>query len=320
METYSLWLEKKNKPVIKKNKITYKSNNKTVLIKTLYSGVSKGTEKLVTEGKVDKDQYQLMQAPFQDGSFAFPIKYGYINIGQIIDGPKKYINKKTFCLFPHQSIFEMELNKLTILKNQNIKKYLLTANMETAINIFWDAQAKKDEKIIIVGMGSIGILTAYYFQLQKYKNVYVSDNNKHKLKYSKLLNLKFINFEKVKNADVIINTTSNYDILKRSFKLLNLDGKFIEASWYGNKQTNISLGGYFHSKRLKIISSQVSNIPKLMKKSYDYKKRLKIAIRALSNNHLIKLINNECDFEDIKKKYISILNDPNTIMHAIKYK
>ena len=134
------------------------------------------------------------------------------------------------------------------------------------------------------------------------------------------MNLKFINFEKVKNADVIINTTSNYDILKRSFKLLNLDGKFIEASWYGNKHTNISLGGYFHSKRLKIISSQVSNIPKLMKKSYDYKKRLKIAIRALSNNHLIKLINNECDFEDIEKKYISILNDPNTIMHAIKYK
>lgn len=320
METYSLWLEKINKAVIKKKKITYKNNNKTVLVKTLYSGISKGTEKLVTEGKIDKDQYQLMQAPFQEGSFNFPIKYGYINIGQIVDGPRKYINKKTFCLFPHQSIFEMELNKLIILKNQNIKKYLLTANMETAVNIFWDSQAKKEDKIIIVGMGSIGILTAYYFQLQKYKNVYVSDNNKQKIKYIKLLNLKFINFEKVKDADVIINTTSNYDILKKSFKLLNLDGKFIEASWYGNKKTDISLGGYFHSKRLKIISSQVSNIPKFMERSYNYKKRLNIAIGALANNNLIKLINNECDFEEIEKKYISILNDPNIIMHAIKYK
>ena len=214
METYSLWLENKNKPIIKKKSLNFKVNSKTVLIKTHYSGISKGTEKLVASGKISKDQFKIMKSPFQEGTFSYPIKYGYINVGEIINGPKKYLNKKTFCLFPHQSLFEMDINDVHILKsNNNLKKYLLTANMETAINIFWDAQAHKNNKIVILGMGSVGILTAYYYKLKKFKNVYITDNNIKKKKFSKILGLKFTNFKKIKEADVIINTTSNYEVL-----------------------------------------------------------------------------------------------------------
>ena len=125
--------------------------------------------------------------------------------------------------------------------------------------------------------------------------------------------------KKIKDLDVIINTTSNYDVLNQSLKKLNLEGKFIEASWYGNRKGHINLGGNFHSKRLKIIGSQVSNIPEYLSKKYDYKKRLNLAINALSNNQLLKLINTESDFQDLEKDYISILNNPESIMHAIKY-
>ena len=177
--------------IIKKKSLNFKINSKTVLIKTLYSGISKGTEKLVASGKISKDQFEIMKSPFQEGTFSYPIKYGYINVGEIINGPKKYLNKKTFCLFPHQSLFEMDINDVHILKsNNNLKKYLLTANMETAINIFWDARAHKNNKIVILGMGSVGILTAYYYKLQKFKNVYITDNNIKKKKFSKILGLK----------------------------------------------------------------------------------------------------------------------------------
>ena len=108
-------------------------------------------------------------------------------------------------------------------------------------------------------------------------------------------------------------------VLNQSLKKLNLEGKFIEASWYGNRKGHIDLGGNFHSKRLKIIGSQVSNIPKYLSKKYNYKKRLNLAINALSNNHLLKLINTESEFKDLEKDYISILNNPESIMHAIKY-
>ena len=191
--------------------------------------------------------------------------------------------------------------------------------METAINIFWDTQAKLNNKILIIGMGSVGILTAYYYKLLKFKNVFITDINIKKKKFANILGLKFINFKKIKDLDVIINTTSNYDVLNQSLKKLNLEGKFIEASWYGNRKGQINLGGNFHSKRLKIIGSQVSNIPEYLSKKYDYKKRLNLAINALSNNQLLKLINTASNFKDLEKDYISILNNPESIMHAIKY-
>tara|TARA_B100000401_G_scaffold354642_1_gene252166 strand:+ start:22 stop:981 length:960 start_codon:yes stop_codon:yes gene_type:complete len=319
MKSYSLWINKKKIPKIYEKIIKYKKNNKTVLVKTIYSGISKGTEKLVSSKLVNKDQFELMKAPFQEGSFDLPIKYGYINIGKIVDGPKQMLNKNIFSLFPHQSLYEIPIKNISILPNRNIKKFLLTANMETAINIFWDSMPNKKDKIIIIGLGSVGILTAYYFQLRKFNQVYVYDSNLKKKSIAKYLKFKFIDFNKIKSADIVINTSSDYNILANSMKILSNEGKFIEASWYGNKKGLINLGGHFHSKRLKIISSQVSQIPIHLKDKYDFNKRLKLAINALKNDKLKKLITSESTFFNLEKDYCKIINNKNTIMHLIKY-
>ena len=225
-----------------------------------------------------------MRCPFQDGNFSFPIKYGYINIGEIIDGPISLTGKKIFTLFPHQTVFEISTKNINLIKNKNAEKYLLTANMETAVNIFWDSQAKKNDRILIVGVGSVGLLTAYFFKLKGYKNLYVSDVNLSKKSIAKRLNLNFIHYNKINNLDCIINTTSNYDVLNNSFTKLKLDGKIIEASWYGEKVAKLNLGNEFHSKRLRIISSQVANIPLHMQKKHNYRSRLKIAINVLNDD------------------------------------
>ena len=319
MKSQSFWLIKKNKPKILTNDIEYKQNNKSVLVRTLYSGISKGTEKLVANGNVHKSQFSIMKCPFQEGDFNFPIKYGYINVGKIIDGPSSILGKTIFSLSPHQTIFEISIKNIHFIENKNIKKYLLTANMETAVNIFWDTQAIKKDKILIIGLGSVGLLTAYYFTLKGYKNLYVTDLNINKKKIAKKLKLNFINYTKADDLDCIINTTSSYNVLNNSFAKLNLDGKIIEASWYGDKMGKLSLGNEFHSKRLKIISSQVSNIPAHMKKKHNYKTRLKIAIDALSNDLIMSLVNSNSKFENLEKDYISILNNENIIMHGIKY-
>ena len=320
METYSLWLENKNKPKIKKKLFRPSNKPNTLIIKTLYSGISKGTEKLVSSGFVGKDQYKIMKSPFQEGTFSFPIKYGYINVGKVINGPKKLLHKNTFALYPHQDLFEINSKEVQILnESNNPKKYLLTANMETAINIFWDTQASNKDKIVIVGMGSVGILTAYYFKLQNYKNVFICDSNLKKKKFATLLGLNFKDFKTIKDIDVVINTTSNYQIINKSFNKLNLEGKIVEASWYGNKKGIINLGGSFHSKRLKLISTQVSNIPKYLSNKHNYKSRLKLAIKALSSNKLLKLVNTESHFNNLEEDYVSIINNPDSIMHAIKY-
>ena len=319
MKSYSLWIDKKKHAKINFEEINYKVNSKTVLVKTIYSGISKGTEKLVSSKSVSKNQFQLMKAPFQSGSFNLPIKYGYINVGKIIAGPRKYINKYVFALFPHQTIFEIPIKNINILPNKNLKKYVLTANMETAINIFWDSDSNRNDKILIFGLGSVGLLTSYFFKLQKYKKIFVYDSNLNKKKYSNLLGLKFINLKKAKDFNIIINTTSNYDVLEKSMSLLINEGKIIEASWYGSKKGYLKLGDYFHSKRLKLISSQVSKIPNHIKNKYDYKKRLKLALNSLKDNKIEKLITSESDFFNLESDYFKILNNKNTIMHLIKY-
>ncbi len=319
MKSYSLWIDKKKRSIIKLNRIVYKKNSKTVLVQTIYSGISKGTEKLVSSKLVSKNQFDLMKTPFQKGTFNLPIKYGYINVGKIINGPKRLINKNIFSLYPHQTIYEIPIKNINLLPKNNLKKYVLVANMETAINIFWDSCSNKNDKILIFGLGSVGLLTAYFFKLQNFKNVFVYDTNINKKKYAKLLGLNYINLKRAKNFNIIINTTSNYKVLERSMSLLVNEGKIVEASWYGSKKGNLSLGEYFHSKRLKIISSQVSKIPNYMKNEYDYEKRLKLAINSLKGKKLEKLITSESNFFNLESDYFKILNNKNTIMHLVKY-
>ena len=319
MKSYSLWIDKKRQAIIKNNIINYKKNSKTVLVQTVYTGISKGTEKLISSKLVNKTQYKLMKAPFQKGTFNLPIKYGYINVGKIINGPKNLINKNIFTLFPHQTIYEIPIKNINLLPKNNLRKYVLVANMETAINIFWDSFSNKNDKILIFGLGSVGLLTAYFFKLQNYKNVFVYDTNINKKKYAKLLGLSYINLKQAKNFNIIINTTSNYQVLEKSMALLVSEGKIVEASWYGSKKGNLSLGDYFHSKRLKIISSQVSQIPNHMKNKYDYEKRLKLAINSLKGKKLEKLITSESNFFNLESDYFKILNNKNTIMHLVKY-
>ena len=191
--------------------------------------------------------------------------------------------------------------------------------METAINIFWDAQSKSNNKILIVGLGSVGLLTAFFFKINGYKNVYVFDNNKNKRKIANYLGLNFIDIRKIEKIDVAINTTANYKVLNSLMEKLSIEGKIVEASWYGKNKGEVALGGYFHSKRLKIISSQVSKIPKYMKNKYDFKGRLKLAIKSLKNSQLEKLITSESNFFDLEKDYYKILQNKDTIMHLVKY-
>ena len=155
--------------------------------------------------------------------------------------------------------------------------------------------------------------------LKGFKNLYVTDINTNKKTIANKLKLNFVHFSKLNNLDCIINTSSSYEILNASFSKLNLDGKIVEASWYGTKIGKLNLGNDFHSKRLKIISSQVSNIPVHMKKTQTYESRLKIAIDSLSDDKLMFLINSNSRFENLEKDYISILNDKNIIMHAVKF-
>ena len=160
-ETESFWINKKNNSYIKKHLIDAPKENEA-LIKTIYSGISYGTEKIVYTGDVPESQKDLMKCPYQEGAFGSNVKYGYINVGKVIKGSPKYKNKYVYTLFPHQTVYVLnETDLIVIPKSIPLQRCLLTANMETAINGMWDTLPSCGDKVLIIGAGIVGFLLAY---------------------------------------------------------------------------------------------------------------------------------------------------------------
>ncbi|MFO8142324.1 MAG: dehydrogenase, partial [Marinobacter sp.] len=133
-----------------------------VTVRSLFSGVSRGTEALVFNNRVPPGEYQRMRAPWQEGSFPYPVKYGYANVGEVIDGPEHLRGQRVFCLYPHQQQYRVPASAVTVLPEQvPPERAILAANMETAINGLWDAQPAVGDRVAVVGLGVVGLLVAW---------------------------------------------------------------------------------------------------------------------------------------------------------------
>ena len=135
------------------------ANSDRVIVRALWSGISRGTEKLVFEGRVPESEFERMRAPFQDGSFPYPVKYGYSVAGVVEEGSPDLIGRTVFALHPHQTLFSAPRNAVTPLPDGlPARRAILSANMETALNATWDGGAGPGDKIVIIGAGAVGLL------------------------------------------------------------------------------------------------------------------------------------------------------------------
>jgi threonine dehydrogenase-like Zn-dependent dehydrogenase len=132
------------------------------LVRTLYSGVSRGTEALVFLGKVPRSEHARMRAPFQSGDFPAPVKYGYCNVGVVEQGPAALVGRHVFCLYPHQTRYVVPASALRVLpEGVPPARAVLAANLETAVNALWDAGPRIGDRIAVVGAGTVGCLAAW---------------------------------------------------------------------------------------------------------------------------------------------------------------
>ena len=124
--------------------------------------ISRGTERLVANGEVPESEWARMRAPLQAGAFPYPVKYGYSATGIVTAGPDALIGKTVFCLHPHQDHFQVPEAMLAVVPDGiPAKRATLAANMETALNAHWDAGTLPGDRVLVVGAGIVGLLTAY---------------------------------------------------------------------------------------------------------------------------------------------------------------
>jgi threonine dehydrogenase-like Zn-dependent dehydrogenase len=297
-----------------------------VLVRTLYSAISRGTESLVFRGEVPVSQYEAMRAPFQEGQFPGPIKYGYSSVGTVEEGPETgptdLTGRIVFCLYPHQDLYCVPAARVTRVPDDlPAGRAVLAANMETAVNVLWDARPSAGDRIIVIGAGVVGLLVAWLCRQMPGACVTVVDVNPAREAAADRLGLVFrTELPRDADADLVIHASGQPEGLTGALAVAGVEATIVEASWYGVRPVQLPLGEAFHSRRLTLRSSQVGRIPADRVPRWNTQRRMALALRLLRHPQLDALISGESAFEDLPGVLEKLSRDPAAALcHRIRY-
>jgi len=272
-----------------------------VLVRTLRSGISRGTETMVFSGGVPASQYATMRAPFQDGEFPGPVKYGYLSVGVVQIGPPDLLGRTVFCLYPHQTAYVVPAGAVVVVPEEVPPgRAVLAGTVETAINALWDAAPLLGDRISVVGAGMVGCCVARLLGRFPGVQVTIVDSDARRKDVADALGVEFaLPADAAEGRDLVIHTSATSQGLQRSLELLATEGTVIELSWYGDAQTALSLGGAFHSRRLAIRASQVGMVSPARRGSRTPADRLALALDLLRDPVFDTLITGVSRFDEL---------------------
>jgi threonine dehydrogenase-like Zn-dependent dehydrogenase len=272
-----------------------------VLVRTLYSGISRGTETLVYRGEVPDSQHDVMRAPFQVGDFSGPLKYGYSSVGEVLEGPASLVGQTVFCLYPHQDLYCVPAESVTPLPTAvPPSRAVLAANVETALNAVWDSQAGPGDRIVVIGAGVVGLLVAWLCNSLPGADVLLVDVDPTRAAVAAALGVPFADdVSEAGDADLVFHASGQPAGLRTALAAAGREATILEVSWYGTKAVSLPLGEAFHSRRLTLKSSQVGAIPSHRTPRWSHARRMSVALSLLEDARLDALIRDESDFEDL---------------------
>ena len=275
-----------------------------VKVRTVRSGISRGTETLVFRGGVPPDQYAVMRAPFQDGEFPGPVKYGYLNVGVVEEGPAGLCGRTVFCLYPHQTAYVVPAGSVTVVPEEiPPARAVLAGTVETAVNALWDAAPLLGDRVAVVGAGMVGCCVARLLSRFPAIEVTLVDVDAGRAEVAAALGVDFaLPAEAAAGLDLVVHSSATSAGLQRSLDLLAPEGTVIDLSWYGDSEVRISLGGAFHSRRLRIRASQVGTLSPARTGRRTTADRLAIALELLRDPVFDALVTGEsyfCELPDV---------------------
>ena len=272
-----------------------------VRVRTLRSGVSRGTETLVFRGGVPTSQYAAMRAPFQEGTFPGPVKYGYLNVGVVEEGPADLLGRTVFCLHPHQTAYVVPRDAVVVVPDGvPASRAVLAGTVETAVNALWDAAPLVGDRVAVVGGGMVGLCVARLLAGIPGVEVTVVDVDEQRAEVAAALGAGFALPEAAPGGlDLVVHASASSAGLQRSLELLADEGTVLDLSWYGDSEVTLSLGGSFHSGRLSIRASQVGAVAPARRANRSMRDRLVLALELLRDPAYDVLLSGCSPFEDL---------------------
>jgi threonine dehydrogenase-like Zn-dependent dehydrogenase len=282
-------------------------------IRMLASGISRGTEALVFAGRVPASQAQAMRAPLMAGEFPFPVKYGYCAVGADADG------RRVFILHPHQTAFNAPASMcIAVPDSVPTRRAVLAANLETALNIAWDAAPLAGERIMVIGAGVVGLLTAALLAQIPAARVTVVDTNPARAPLAAAFGCAFASPETAPpEQELIVHASASEAGLRTALACAAFEGRIVEASWFGDAAPALPLGGAFHSSRLRLIASQVGAVAPAMRGRRTHGERLALALELLADPRFDRLLDRTVPFAALAESMPALL--AGGLCHVVTY-
>lgn len=293
-----------------------------VLVRALHSAVSRGTEALVWEGRVPETARATMRAPFQEGGFPGPVKYGYLSVGRIEQGPAPLLGRTVFCLHPHQTSYVVPAAAVTpVPDGVPPERAVLTGMVETAVNALWDAPPLVGDRVAVVGAGALGCCVARLVAGVPGTQVTLVDVDPGRAEVAGRLGARFaLPEEAPRGLDLVVHTSATGAGLRRSLELLRRDGTVLELSWYGDRETSLALGDVFHSERLTVRGSQVGTVSPARRGSRTHADRLALAADLLRDEAFDALLTSRSTFDELPEVMPRLASGGlRTLTHVVSY-
>jgi threonine dehydrogenase-like Zn-dependent dehydrogenase len=293
-----------------------------VVVRALFSGISRGTEARVFNGLVPPTEYERMRAPFQEGDFPGPVKYGYTSVGIVERGPSPLLGRHVFVLYPHQTRYAVPVSAAHLIPDTvPPERAVLAANLETALNVLWDGRPQLGDRIAVVGGGTVGCLIAWLAAQIPGCDVQLVDVNSRRREIAEALGVPFAQPSTARGeADLVVHASGAPEGLALALRLAAFEATVVEASWFGSSPVALPLGEAFHARRLTIRSSQVGHVPADQRARWSTTRRLELALSLLGDPALDRLITGESPFEDIPRVMADLAARPgDTLCHRIRY-
>lgn len=280
-----------------------------VRVRTRFSAVSRGTESLVFYGRVPESEWQRMRAPYQDGEFPGPVKYGYANVGVVVEGEAELLGKVVFCLYPHQDEYVVPAASVVVVPDGvPAERAVLAANLETALNACWDACPLLGDRISVVGGGVVGALVTFLVARMPGARVELVDTNPERARVAHAFGADFALPGAARGErDLVFHTSATGEGLNTALALAGAEASVVELSWYGDQPVTLGLGGAFHARRLKLLGSQVGTVSPRARPRYSYRERLSLALSLCSSPVLDVLFEADVTFDELPRTMQAIL-------------
>lgn len=299
MKANALWHTSATASAILEEELADRNDN-MLLIKSLYSLVSLGTERIVASALVPVPIWEQMAVPYMEGTFSLPCKYGYSIIGKVLKGPAEYKGKTVHLMHPHQNLLWADASSVFAVSDDiPEQRAVLASQVETAVNAIWDSQISLGDSILVAGFGLVGAIIALLASGMPGIKVSVLEKNEYRKQIAREMCFEVLDRqeENGKIFDVAIHTAGDEKALQFCIDHIGPESQVTEVSFYGKKTVTLILGETFHTGRKRIVMSQVSHIPSHKMNRWDSQRRKNLVFNILKDKRFDLLIGNMIPFE-----------------------